>query len=63
MKDIFDILFDQGNIWGILSIAAFFAGIVILQHFHEKGLKNARTGQYVIGILFLIYMVIIYTKI
>ena len=62
MEKFFNLLFEQGNIWGILVLITVFAGVTILQGRHEKGVHWARTGQYIIGILFIIYMVIMFTK-
>lgn len=52
-------MFSLGNIWGVLAVVGTFAIIVLLQRAYEKGHKIARLLQYLVGLLFIIYAVVI----
>ena len=60
LLNIFDDLFKQGNIWGIIIVAMAFIGIAIAQYFHEDGAKWARPVQYGIGLVFLAIVIFVF---
>jgi len=53
MKNLLDVLFEQGQIWALIIMAFIFFSITTLQRAHENGKRWGRPLQYVFGAIFI----------